>query len=60
MHKSRRTTDWLQVNKITMLEWPVCSPDMNQIENLWGQSSQEGVGRKQAVSVDPRVESRYP
>lgn len=35
IHISRETTEWLNANKIEILEWPA-SPDLSPTENLWG------------------------
>ncbi|KAI8423945.1 hypothetical protein MSG28_002615 [Choristoneura fumiferana] len=38
VHKSKIVKDWLNSQKeITVFEWPAKSPDLNPIENLWGQ-----------------------
>ncbi|KAI8437079.1 hypothetical protein MSG28_010439 [Choristoneura fumiferana] len=38
VHKSKIVKDWLNSQKdITEFEWPAKSPDLNPIENLWGQ-----------------------
>ncbi len=34
-HTAAITTAWLRSRRVRVLNWPVCSPDLSPIENIW-------------------------
>ena len=35
VHTAKIVKEWMSKNKINLLEWPVRSPDLNPVENIW-------------------------
>lgn len=45
-HTAKVVKAWLGKNKVRCLDWPAQSPDLNPIENLWGEVERRLCGQK--------------
>ena len=41
IHRARHTLTFLQENRVNLLRQSECSPEMNPIENIWGQMARD-------------------
>ena len=56
IHQSRFMKTWFKSTNIQILDWPLRSPDLNLIENLWGDLARRvySHGKQYASSVELR------
>ena len=52
IHKCKALMEWLSENKMSVIEWPGSSPDINLIENIWKMLSDAVYDQKQFQKKD--------
>lgn len=45
-HTAKIIKKWFEDNQLRVLDWPAQSPDLNPIENLWGEVERKLIGKK--------------
>lgn len=43
--------DWVSGNNINVIKYPVKSPDLNRIENVWGHRCSPGLRKRKAIYI---------
>jgi len=51
-HTSKKAVEWLEENKIEVMQWPPQSPDMNPIEHMWNELDKRIRRRGEITSVE--------
>ncbi|GFY19738.1 transposable element Tcb2 transposase [Trichonephila clavipes] len=55
-HRANLVEDFLFEEGIVRMEWPVCSPDMNPIENVWDALGRQVAGRQPPPQILQELE----
>jgi transposase len=54
-HTSKKTMEYFDVEKVSILSWPAHSPDLNPIENFWGMIKKKRMSKDHFATTPNRL-----